>query len=143
MIGDEFGSFTMGTDTFGSRDIAADYNTELGNNSALRLNVHMDQLENHRDFYDGNRYGFNPTLRFELSETSTLDLSYEHANHERFIDRGIPTMNGEPVEALKDIVFGGEDINTTTLEAEIWKASLSKNFSDTLKGNLTFKKSEF
>ena len=143
MVGDEFGSFTMGTDTFGSRDIAADYNTELGNNSALRLNVHMDQLENHRDFYDGSRYGFNPTLRFELSETSTLDLSYEHANHERFIDRGIPTMNGEPVEALKDIVFGGEDINTTTLEAEIWKASLSKNFSDTLKGNLTFQKSEF
>ena len=45
--------FTMGADTFGSRDIAADYNTELGNNSALRLNVHMDQLENHRDFYDG------------------------------------------------------------------------------------------
>ena len=67
----------------------------------------------------------NPTLRFELSETSTLDLSYEHANHERFIDRGIPTMNGQPVEALKDIVFG-EDINTTTLEAEIWKANLSK-----------------
>ena len=143
MVGDEFGSFMMGTDTFGSRDIAADYNTALGSNSALRLNVHMDQLENHRDFYDGNRYGFNPTLRFELSESATLDLSYEHANHERFIDRGIPTMNGEPVEALKDIVFGDEELNTTTLEADIWKASLSKNFSDTFKGNLTFQKSEF
>ena len=143
MVGDEFGSFMMGTDTFGSRDIAADYNTALGSNSALRLNVHMDQLENHRDFYDGNRYGFNPTLRFELSESATLDLSYEHANHERFIDRGIPTMNGEPVEALKGIVFGDEELNTTTLEADIWKASLSKNFSDTFKGNLTFQKSEF
>ena len=42
-------------------------------------------------------------------------------------------MNSQPVEALKDIVFGGEDINTTALEAEIWKANLSKNFSDTLK----------
>ena len=143
MVDDEFGSFMMGTDTFGSLDIAADYNTALGSNSALRLNVHMDQLENHRDFYDGNRYGFNPTLRFELSESATLDLSYEHANHERFIDRGIPTMNGEPVEALKDIVFGDEELNTTTLEADIWKASLSKNFSDTFKGNLTFQKSEF
>ena len=143
MVDDEFGSFMMGTDTFGSLDIAADYNTALGSNSALRLNVHMDQLENHRDFYDGNRYGFNPTLRFELSESATLDLSYEHANHERFIDRGIPTMNGEPVEALKGIVFGDEELNTTTLEADIWKASLSKNFSDTFKGNLTFQKSEF
>ena len=52
-------------------------------------------------------------------------------------------MNGEPVEALKDIVFGDEELNTTTLEADIWKASLSKNFSDTFKGNLTFQKSEF
>ena len=143
MVDDEFGFFMMGTDTFGSLDIAADYNTALGSNSALRLNVHMDQLENHRDFYNGNRYGFNPTLRFELSESATLDLSYEHANHERFIDRGIPTMNGEPVEALKDIVFGDEVLTTTTLEADIWKASLSKNFSDTFKGNLTFQKSEF
>ncbi len=142
-VGEEFASFTMGKNTFGSLDISADYNTELKNNSALRLNVHMDQLENHRDFYKGNRYGFNPSLKFELSEDSTLDLSYEHANHERFIDRGIPTMNGEPVEALHEIVFGDKDVNITTLQADIWKANLSKNFSETMKGNLTFQKSEF
>ena len=142
-VGEQFGSFTMGRDTFGSRDISADYNTELNDNAALRLNVHMDQLENHRDFYEGNRYGFNPTMRFEISEDSTLDLSYEHANHERFIDRGIPTMNGEPVEKLSEIVFGDEDLNITTLKADIWKANLSRNFSETMKGNLTFQKSEF
>jgi len=142
-VGEQFGSFTMGRDTFGSRDISADYNTELNDNAALRLNVHMDQLENHRDFYEGNRYGFNPTMRFEISEDSTLDLSYEHANHERFIDRGIPTMNGEPVEKLSEIVFGDEDLNITTLKADIWKANLTRNFSETMKGNLTFQKSEF
>ena len=142
-VGEQFGSFVMGRDTFGSRDISADYNTELNDNAALRLNVHMDQLENHRDFYEGNRYGFNPTMRFEISEDSTLDLSYEHANHERFIDRGIPTMNGEPVEKLSEIVFGDEDLNITTLKADIWKANLSRNFSETMKGNLTFQKSEF
>jgi catecholate siderophore receptor len=142
-VGEQFGSFVMGRDTFGSRDISADYNTELNDNAALRLNVHMDQLENHRDFYEGNRYGFNPTMRFEISEDSTLDLSYEHANHERFIDRGIPTMNGEPVEKLSEIVFGDENLNITTLKADIWKANLSRNFSETMKGNLTFQKSEF
>ena len=45
-VGEQFGSFVMGRDTFGSRDISADYNTELNDNAALRLNVHMDQLEN-------------------------------------------------------------------------------------------------
>ena len=53
-----------------------------------------------------------------------LDLSYEYADHERFIDRGIPTANGKPVEALKDVVFGTSDINITTLEADIFRGIL-------------------
>jgi catecholate siderophore receptor len=52
-------------------------------------------------------------------------------------------MNGEPVEKLSEIVFGDEDLNITTLKADIWKANLSRNFSETMKGNLTFQKSEF
>ena len=68
-------------------------------------------MENHRDFYDGDRVGLNPTLRVALSDNTTLDLSYEYADHERMIDRGIPTANGVPVEALDNIVFGTSDIN--------------------------------
>ena len=79
----------IGVDTFGASDLALDYNTST-DNRAFRINIHSDQLENHRDFYDGDRTGFNPTLRVELSENTTLDLSYEYADHERMIDRGIP-----------------------------------------------------
>jgi len=114
-IGENFGSFDLGADSFGASDFAVDYNMELGDNSAIRLNAHVDALENHRDFYDGDRTGFNPTIRVELSDTTTLDLSYEYADHERFIDRGIPTANGVPVEDLKNVVFGTSDINITTL----------------------------
>ena len=85
--------------------------------TAFRVNVHSDSLENHRDFFDGDRVGFNPTVKIQMSDATTLDLSYEYADHERFIDRGIPTANGRPVEALKDVVFGTSDLNLTTLEA--------------------------
>ena len=142
-IGETFGSFDLGADDFGSTDLAIDYNVQSGENSAFRLNAHVDALENHRDFYDGDRTGFNPTLRVEISENATLDLSYEYADHERMIDRGIPTANGKPVEALKDIVFGTSDINIQTLEADIFKGSLTTDISDTSKAVFSLTSSEF
>jgi len=142
-IGENFGSFDFGADDFGSTDFAIDYNVQSGENSAFRINAHVDALENHRDFYDGDRTGFNPTLRVELSENTTLDLSYEYADHERMIDRGIPTANGKPVEALKNILFGTSDINIQTLEADIFKGSLTTDLSDTSKAVFSITSSEF
>ncbi|MBI81358.1 MAG: TonB-dependent siderophore receptor [Gammaproteobacteria bacterium] len=143
VIGEQFGSFDLGADDFGSTDLALDYNIQSSENSALRINVHVDALENHRDFYDGDRVGFNPTLRVALSEDTILDLSYENADHERMIDRGIPTANGVPVKSLKSIVFGTSDLNITTLEADIFRGSLTHNFSETSKGIFSITSSEF
>ena len=143
ILDEQFGSFDMGADSFGAFDFAVDYNVSTGEKSALRINFHSDTLENHRDYYDGDRYGFNPTFRLELSPATTLDLSYEHADHERFIDRGVPTLNGEPVEAFEEIVFGDTDTNLQTLRADIYRANLSHEFSDTRKGNLVVQYSDF
>ena len=143
VLDEQFGSFDMGADSFGAFDFAVDYNVSTGEKSALRINFHSDTLENHRDYFDGDRYGFNPTLRLELSPVTTLDLSYEHADHERFIDRGVPTLNGEPVEAFEEIVFGDTDTNLQTLRADIYRANLSHEFSDTRKGNLVVQYSDF
>ena len=143
MVRENFGSFDFGIDSFGGSDLAADYNVETGANTALRFNIHSDALENHRDHYDGDRFGFNPTMRIELSSATTLDLSYEHADHERFIDRGIPTYNGEPEEAFEKVTFGDPKINTTTLEADIFRGSLNHDFSETSKGVFSITSSEF
>ena len=144
VMGEQFGSINLGMDSFGASDLAVDYNTVSGDNSAFRIMVHSDALENHRDFYDGDRLGINPTMKIQLSDRTTLDVSYEHADHERYIDRGIPTENGRPVERFKDIVFGdSKGDNLTTLEADIFRATLSTVFSDTSKGNLQVVSSEF
>ena len=143
VVGEDFNTFDFGVDTFGANDLAFDINREVGSNTALRINLHSDSLENHRDHYEGDRIGFNPTLRVEISPETTLDLSYEHANHDRFIDRGGPTMNGKPVEAFEKIVFGDKNINLQTLEADIYRGTLTHDFSDTSKGVLTVTSSEF
>ena len=141
--GEEFKTFDLGYDSFGASDIAVDVNTNLSDSVAFRLNVHNDSLKNHRDFYNGERFGINPTLSVALDVDTDLNLSYEYIDHERFIDRGIPTANGKPVEALSDIVFGDKDGNLNTLEASVLRASLNHHFSDSAKGSLSLTSSSF
>ena len=143
MVGTDLRTVNFGMDSFGAFDVAADLNMDLGNDMAFRLNVHSDTLENHRDYYDGDRLGFNPTLRMKLSSATTLDLSYEHIDHERFIDRGIPTANNVPVEEFAGIVFGDKDGNVHTVEASVFRATVSHVFSDTRKGNLSITSNSF
>ena len=143
MIGTNSRTVNVGMDSFGAFDVAADLNMDLGDDRAFRLNIHSDTLENHRDYYDGDRLGFNPTLRMKLSPDTTLDLSYEHIDHERFIDRGIPTANNVPVEDFAGIVFGDKDGNVHTVEASVFRATVSHVFSDTRKGNLSITSNSF
>jgi len=90
------------------------------------------------DFFDGERIGFNPTARFQVSHRTTLDVSYEYIDHERFIDRGIPTgADGRPVRAFEDIVFGDPEENVSTLEAHLFRAAVQHEFNANLKGNFS------
>jgi catecholate siderophore receptor len=144
VIGDIFGAIDFGLDDFGANDITLDYNATSSLNSAFRLMIHSDVLKNHRDFYYGDRLGINPTIAIQVSDRTTLDLSYEYADHERYIDRGIPTENGKPVERFSKITFGDSTLgNLTSLEADIFRAILSTNFSNTTKGNLAIVSSKF
>ena len=141
-IGEAFGSFDFGADSFGAADLALDANFATSDTTAVRLNLHTDQLANHRDFYEGERYGINPTVKIVAGDT-TVDLSYEYADHERFIDRGIPTANNTPVESLKDVVFGVEGLNLQTLEASILRANVAHDYSDSGKFNMSLTSSDF
>ena len=133
-----FTGYQASLDSFGAFGGQIDGNLVLSDTAALRVNAMYESLENHRDFYDGDRFGINPTARFMLSPKTTLDVSYEYVDHERFIDRGIPTgANGEPVEAFEDIVFGDPELNTTELEAHLLRAMVQHRFSENLKGRIS------
>lgn len=135
-IGETFTGYNASVDTYGEHDLAIDTNYAIGDSAAFRLNAYYAGLNNHRDFYDGDRVGLNPTARFELGPATTIDLAYEYINHERFVDRGIPTgSNGKPVRAFDDIVFGDPEMNETDLEAHVFRATLQHEFLENLKGN--------
>ncbi|WP_425407864.1 TonB-dependent receptor [Hyphococcus sp.] len=135
VIGETFTGFQAGADTFGEFGFQIDANYSAGENAAFRINAMYENLNNHRDFYDGDRYGVNPTAKFKLGHATTLDLSYEYIDHKRFVDRGIPTgSDGRPVEGFKNIVFGDPELNFTDLQAHLVRAALQHEFSENLKG---------
>ncbi|AUX70670.1 TonB-dependent siderophore receptor [Porphyrobacter sp. HT-58-2] len=138
VVGETFTGVRASVDTFGAFDIWADLNLATSGSSALRVNAAYESLKNHRDLYDGEQISVNPTFRAELGTATTIDLSYEYLNHERFIDRGIPTDdNGDPVRALRRITFADPQNNYATFEAHVLRGTLQHNFSDNLKANFT------
>ncbi|GGY53763.1 TonB-dependent receptor [Parvularcula lutaonensis] len=137
-IGEQFTEYRASANSFGAYDLWIDQNFDTGENSAFRINAMYESLDNHRDFFDGERIGINPTAKFQLSPVTTLDLSYEYVDHQRFIDRGIPTgADGRPVEAFEDIVFGDPEVNSSELEAHLWRATLQHQLADNLKGRFS------
>ena len=150
VIGEQFTGYKGSIDTFGAFDASVDLNFATSDSSAFRVNAFYESLNNHRDFFDGDRIAINPTARFELSPSTTLDVSYEYSDFQRFIDRGIPSAapdgtttaaNGSglrrPVESLQDITFGDEDVNTAEFEGHVLRANLQHRFNDLLKGNFS------
>ncbi|MEO1150784.1 MAG: TonB-dependent siderophore receptor [Pseudomonadota bacterium] len=138
VLGESFVAYKTSVNTFGAADIQLDANFDVADNAALRVNAYYEYLNNHRDFYDGNRFGINPTLKLRLTPNTSVDLSYEYINNERFVDRGIPAGNDNlPAEQLVDITFGDPDLNTTTFESHIIRALIDHRFSDRLKGNFS------
>jgi len=133
----QFVGYKASVDTFGAFDVAADVNYVINDQAAFRLNANYESLNNHRDFFDGDRFGINPTLHLEVTSATTIDLSYEYADHERFIDRGIPSFNDEPAFDLEDITFGDPENNFTTLQAHVFNATVQHQFTDNIKGNFT------
>ncbi len=138
VIGENFTGYKATADTYGEFDVQIDGNFSVSENSAFRINAFYEGLNNHRDFYDGDRFGVNPTARFELGLNTTLDLSYEYIDHDRSIDRGIPTgSDGRPVKDFDEIVFGDPERNYHQLEAHSFRAALQHEFSENLKGNFS------
>ncbi len=138
VLNEVFVGYQASVDSFGGLGFQLDANLSTNDEVAVRVNAMYESLDNHRDFYDGDRYGLNPTVRFRLGPDTSLDLSYEFVDHTRFIDRGIPTgADGRPVEAFEDIVFGDPELNTSQLQAHLLRANLQHDFSENLKGNFS------
>ena len=143
-IGEDFTSYSLSFDDFGERFLQVDSNMAIAPNLALRLNYYTEDLQNDRDHYYGDNSGINPTLTYELSEKTTVNLSYENLDQERFIDRGITAdVNGNPDQNYIGTTFGDADYNKSTLSADVLKVSVDHKIDDNTKLRFNYTDNEF
>lgn len=145
---EQFIGFTAGVDTFGAHSVAGDVNYAVGDSAGFRLNAFYEGLNNHRDFFDGERFGVNPTFAYQATPNTELLLSYEYLNDDRVVDRGVPSQNVDggpdvPLKGFDNTFFGSPDQNVTTLEAHILRARVDHTFSDALRGNVTVQYADY
>jgi len=147
IIDEVFTNVAASVDTFGAFNLQGDTNFNLNERAALRLNGFYEHLNNHRDFFDGNRFGINPTVKFEVSPQTTLNLSYEYLDDDRVVDRGVPSVeSGDvdmPLEGFDNTFFGSPDQNFTVLQAHILRGQLNHEFNETFKGNITVQYADY
>lgn len=133
---------TGSVNSFGAWDASADVNAPLSGNAALRVNATYESLDNHRDFFGGERCAINPYLAVDLGAWK-LGLSYEYLNDDRVTDRGVPsvaTIAGQPnrpIAGQRDTFFGTPGVNRAGLEAHIVKARLDGKLAENLNWSTT------
>jgi catecholate siderophore receptor len=138
VVNKEFAAGAASINSFGAWDVSADLNAPLNDSVAVRLNANYESLNNHRDYYDGERYAWNPYLAAQLGENWKLGLSYEYVNDDRVTDRGVPSIAttagqpNRPITGYNKQFFGVPGINRTTLEAHIAKLRLDGQLADNL-----------
>ncbi|MDF1769059.1 TonB-dependent siderophore receptor [Maricaulis sp.] len=142
IVGEAFHGFGAAIDTFGAGQLTADINLDTGDQSGVRLNGFIETMANHRDAFDGTRYGLNPTARIALGNETTLTAFYEYLDDDRVVDRGVPSIAvtgapGRPLEGYDNTFFGSADRNRTTLQAHTFRVRVDHEYTDQLRGNIT------
>ena len=142
VVGEAFHGFGATIDTFGAGQLTADINLDTGDQSGVRLNGFIETMANHRDAFDGTRYGLNPTARIALGNETTLTAFYEYLDDDRVVDRGVPSIAvtgapGRPLEGYDNTFFGSADRNRTTLQAHTFRVRVDHEYTDQLRGNIT------
>lgn len=134
------GAFVGGrfsANSFGAWDASLDANSPIGAGAAFRINAVYENLDNHRDFYEGERYAVNPYLAADIGGAWRAGLSYEYVNDDRVVDRGVASLAGGPLTGYRDQFFGVPDVNRTTLEAHIVKLRLDGDLADNVQASTT------
>jgi catecholate siderophore receptor len=134
-----FGRASASLDNWGAWAADVDLNHEVSDLVSARLNAVYEEFDNHRDFYEGRRIGLNPTLALSPRDSTRIDLSYEYADDERSVDRGVPSAGpgtlaapARPLDGFDRAFFGVPGLNRTGFDAHVLRGRLHHRFSDSL-----------
>lgn len=129
-VADSFAEAVGQVDSFGAWRLAGDVNTIVAGPMSARLNAFYESGRNHRDVYELERWGVNPSFGFDLGGRGTAVVAYEHVADYRVVDRGVPSLGGRPLTGFRDSFFGDEDLNRSRFNADVLTFAADYALSD-------------
>lgn len=121
-----------GTDSYGR--LTADINRDLGEHSALRLNVmgHRNDVAG-RDYEKFERWGIAPSLALGLGTDTTVTLSYLHQTDDNIPQYGVPFYNGRPLAGVDSSnYYGYHNVDRQEIDTDSFTAIIDHRFNDRL-----------
>jgi len=120
-------------DSHGAFVTAVDLQAPLIDPISGRVNAVYETFDSFRDHVDGRRIGLNPTIGWQPSGDTRVDLAYEYSNDSRVVDRGIPSRGGRPLKGAQKQFFGDPDVNRLRFNAHVGDLAVDHRFSDALR----------
>jgi catecholate siderophore receptor len=119
--------------SFNNRRIEADLGDKVNDKLSLRLNTMYEKSGTFRKYGDLERYGFNPTLAYNLSKKTDITFGYEYFKDKRFNDRGVPSQNGSVFQTNpRNSFFGNPNENEAYAEINSVYATIDHRFDPSL-----------
>lgn len=115
--------------SFGNRRASADFGDGLTESIAARVTAMYEDSGSYRDGVNLERFGFNPTIAFQLGANTSLRAGYEFFHDGRTADRGISSFAGTPVKTAGSTFFGNPDLSYSDADVHLLSASLDHAFS--------------
>lgn len=125
-------ALTLQGGSFGFARGAVDLGAAFTESAAGRLNAFYENSDSYRDFVDIERFGVNPTLRFQPTGRTSIDVAYEFVSDERTVDRGVPSDNGLPYSGDRRAFFGNPDASFSDVAVHAGDFAVAHEFSDRL-----------
>jgi len=124
--------FTASGDGWGGMRFTGDVDQPLSGNIGLRVDGLYEDSDSFRHHVDLKRYGINPTAALLVGPDTRIDLSYEHFHDRRTADRGVPSLNGEPVRGFTRTFFGDPNDSFARASVDIATLAVEHRFSEGL-----------
>ncbi len=127
--------FLASGDSHGGIRLSGDVDQPLGSAVGLRVNGVYENGDSFRRHVDLERYAVNPTLGLLPGPNTRIDIGFEHLNDRRTTDRGVPSLNGKPLEGFDRTFFGDPDDSYNQAKVSIGNVAVQHNFG----GGLTLR----
>lgn len=137
--GSDVTDLTLSAGSFGHAGIGADLGSQLSDSVNGRINLEYKQQDSFVDHIDGNTLFIAPSLRWKVNADHQIDLDLEYLDQDQVPYRGIPSLDGKPIDTARSQFYGSESDrqNNKTLRAVV-EAQSQLNDEITLSNKLYY-----